>query len=145
MLRSLVGLAAVSLAATVASADEVTTFTLPNGMQGIVIEDHRAPVVTHMVWYRAGAADEKRGKSGIAHFLEHLMFKGTRDVPDGQFSKIVEANGGYDNAFTTEDQTAYFQRLAADRLDLVMKMEADRMRNLILSDSDVTTERDVIL
>jgi zinc protease len=145
MLRSLVGLAVVSLAATVASADEVTTFTLPNGMQGIVIEDHRAPVVTHMVWYRAGAADEKRGKSGIAHFLEHLMFKGTKDVPDGQFSKLVEANGGYDNAFTTEDQTAYFQRLAADRLDLVMKMEADRMRNLILSDSDVTTERDVIL
>lgn len=145
MLRSLIGLAVVAMAATVASADEVTTFTLPNGMQGIVIEDHRAPVVTHMVWYRAGAADEKRGKSGIAHFLEHLMFKGTKEVPDGQFSKLVEANGGYDNAFTTEDQTAYFQRLAADRLDLVMKMEADRMRDLILSDSDVTTERDVIL
>ena len=93
MLRSLVGLAVVSLAATVASADEVTTFTLPNGMQGIVIEDHRAPVVTHMVWYRAGAADEKRGKSGIAHFLEHLMFKGTKDVPDGQFSKLVAILG----------------------------------------------------
>lgn len=133
------------LAASAAAADQVTTFTLKNGMQGIVIEDHRAPVVTHMVWYRAGSADEKRGKSGIAHFLEHLMFKGTKMVPGGQLSKIVEANGGYDNAFTSDDQTAYFQRLAADRLDLVMRMEADRMRNLILSDSDVTTERQVIL
>ncbi len=133
------------LSAAPALADQVTTFTLRNGMQAVVIEDHRAPVVSHMVWYRAGSADEKRGKSGIAHFLEHLMFKGTKDVPQGAFSQTVEALGGYDNAFTTADQTAYFQRLAADRLDLVMKMEADRMRNLILSEDDVKTEREVIL
>ncbi|MEZ5888398.1 MAG: pitrilysin family protein [Paracoccaceae bacterium] len=150
MLRLSCGLALGLLAApaalcTAAFADEVTSFMLDNGMQAVVIEDHRAPVVTHMVWYRAGSADEKRGKSGIAHFLEHLMFKGTKDVPDGQFSQIVEAQGGYDNAFTTDDHTAYFQRLAADRLELVMKMEADRMRNLTLTEDDVTTERQVIL
>lgn len=133
------------LSAAPALADQVTTFTLQNGMQAVVIEDHRAPVVSHMVWYRAGSADEKRGKSGIAHFLEHLMFKGTKDVPQGAFSQTVEALGGYDNAFTTADQTTYFQRLSADRLDLVMKMEADRMRNLILSEDDVKTEREVIL
>ncbi|WP_284164539.1 pitrilysin family protein [Frigidibacter sp. SD6-1] len=138
-------LAAPAALATAATADEVTTFTLDNGMQAVVIEDHRAPVVTHMVWYRAGSADEKRGKSGIAHFLEHLMFKGTDAVPDGQFSQIVEAQGGYDNAFTSSDQTAYFQRLAADRLELVMRMEADRMRNLTLTEEDVATEREVIL
>ena len=137
--------ASTFLASPAFADDKVTTFTLPNGLNAIVIEDHRTPVVTHMVWYRAGAADEKRGKSGIAHFLEHLMFKGTPTVPTGEFSRVVEANGGYDNAFTTEDQTAYFQRIASDRLDLVMRMEADRMRNLTLSESDVTTERQVIL
>ncbi len=145
MFRSIGGLALALLVAPAAWADQVTTFSLPNGMQAVVIEDHRAPVVTHMVWYRAGSADEKRGKSGIAHFLEHLMFKGTKTLAPGAFSKTVEAFGGYDNAFTSNDQTAYFQRLAADRLDVVMKMEADRMRNLILSEEDVTTEREVIL
>lgn len=145
MKRFSCGLLLALAAGSGAAADEVTTFTLKNGLQAIVIEDHRAPVVTHMVWYRAGSADEKRGKSGIAHFLEHLMFKGTKAVPDGALSKIVEANGGYDNAFTTNDQTAYFQRLSSDRLELVMKMEADRMRNLILSEEDVTTELQVIL
>lgn len=144
MFRLTTGLA-LFLSAMPALAEQVTTFTLKNGMQAVVIEDHRAPVVTHMVWYRAGSADEQRGKSGIAHFLEHLMFKGTKDVPGGQLSKIVESLGGYDNAFTTADQTAYFQRLAADHLDVVMKMEADRMRNLILSEDDVKTEREVIL
>lgn len=145
MFRSLGGLAVALLVTPAAWADQVTTFTLKNGMQAVVIEDHRAPVVTHMVWYRAGSADEKRGKSGIAHFLEHLMFKGTKTLAPGEFSKTVESFGGYDNAFTSTDQTAYFQRLAADRLDVVMKMEADRMRNLILSEEDVTTEREVIL
>ncbi|QDL93648.1 insulinase family protein [Paroceanicella profunda] len=123
----------------------VTHFTLDNGMEGVVIEDHRAPVVTHMVWYRIGSADEQPGKSGIAHFLEHLMFKGTDTIPEGAFSKIVAANGGQDNAFTSYDYTGYFQNIAADRLDVVMKMEADRMRNLVLSDAVVNPERDVIL
>jgi zinc protease len=123
----------------------VTHFFLDNGMEAVVIEDRRAPVVTHMVWYRVGAADEPPGKSGIAHFLEHLMFKGTDEIPEGAFSKIVAANGGQDNAFTSQDQTAYFQRIASDRLEIVMRMEADRMSDLVLSDAVVLPERDVIL
>lgn len=124
---------------------EPTAFTLDNGMEVVVLEDHRAPVVVQMVWYRTGAADEPPGKSGIAHFLEHLLFKGTDDLAPGEFSEIVSANGGSDNAFTSWDFTAYFQRVAADRLDLMMKMEADRMRDLQISETDVLTERDVIL
>ncbi len=127
------------------SGPAVTRFTLENGMEGVVIEDHRAPVVTHMVWYRVGAADEAQGKSGIAHFLEHLLFKGTDDIASGEFSKIIAANGGQDNAFTSLDYTAYYQRIARDRLELVMKMEADRMRDLELTEKDVVTERDVVI
>jgi zinc protease len=146
MLRNLLlPLAFGALCATPALADKVTTFTLENGLEAVVIEDHRAPVVTHMMWYRIGSADEPRGKSGIAHFLEHLMFKGTANMDPGEFSAVVEAQGGNDNAFTFYDYTAYFQQAAADRLDLMMKMEADRMRGLILSDDDVITERAVIV
>ena len=144
MLRGLGVVMAVWLALPV-MADTVSTFKLDNGMDVVVIEDHRAPVVVHMVWYKIGAADESPGHSGIAHFLEHLMFQGTKDVPPEQFSKIVAAQGGSDNAFTTLDYTAYFQRVAADRLDLVMKLESDRMHNLNLLQSDVDTERKVIL
>lgn len=125
--------------------DTVTTFTLDNGMEAIVIEDHRAEVVVHMVWYNVGAADEPPGKSGIAHFLEHLMFKGTDDLAPGEFSKVVEAQGGSDNAFTSDDYTGYFQRVASDRLELMMTMEADRMRDLVLDSEDMLTERDVVL
>ncbi len=125
--------------------EAVTTFTLDNGMDVVVIEDHRAPVVQHMVWYRAGSADEPVGSSGVAHFLEHLLFKGTDTMAPGELSATVAANGGNDNAFTSYDYTAYFQRVAADRLGLMMKMEADRMRNLRLSEEDIATERDVIL
>jgi len=120
-------------------------FTLPNGMEVVVIEDNRAPVVVNMVWYRVGAADEPPGQSGIAHFLEHLMFKSTETLAQGEFSATVEANGGRDNAFTSWDYTAYHQRIAADRLELVMAMEADRMVNLRLDRSDWLPERDVIL
>lgn len=137
-------LVAASLAGS-ALAGDVTHFTLDNGLEAVVIEDHRAPVVVHMVWYRAGSADEVPGKSGVAHFLEHLMFKGTDDLAPGEFSKTVAANGGSDNAFTSYDYTAYFQRIAADRLDLVMGMEADRMRDLILSEDDWKTELQVII
>lgn len=126
-------------------AQEISDYTLENGMQVLVIEDHRAPVVVQMVWYRAGAADEDAGVSGIAHFLEHLLFKATDDLKSGELSDTVAANGGSDNAFTSWDYTAYYQRIAADRLDLVMKMEADRMRDLRLSVDDIATERDVIL
>ncbi len=137
-------LALVVMAGT-AVADTVSTFKLDNGMDVVVIEDHRAPVVVHMVWYKIGAADESPGHSGIAHFLEHLMFQGTKEVAPGDLSKIVAAQGGSDNAFTTQDYTAYFQRVAADRLDLVMKLESDRMHNLNLTEKDVDTERQVIL
>ena len=121
------------------------THTLANGLQVVVIEDHRAPVVSHMVWYKVGAADEPPGKSGIAHFLEHLLFKGTSNIPSGEFSKIVARNGGRDNAFTSYDYTGYFQNVAREKLDLVMGMEADRMTNLVLTEQDVKTERAVIL
>ncbi len=120
------------------------TFVLKNGMQVVVIPDRRAPVVTHMVWYRVGAADEDPGQSGNAHFLEHLMFKGTKNLAPGEFSKIVARNGGQDNAFTSQDYTAYFQRVAVDRLPLMMEMEADRMRNLVLTEKIVRPELEVI-
>ena len=128
-----------------AAAPNVTSFTLDNGMQGVVIEDNRAPVVTHMVWYNVGAADEPQGKSGIAHYLEHLMFKGTDEIPEGAFSKIIAENGGQDNAFTSVDYTGYYQSIASDRLDLVMKMEADRMVDLRLTEAVALPERDVVL
>ncbi len=120
------------------------TFTLSNGMQVVVLPDHRAPVVTHMLWYKVGAADEAPGKSGIAHLFEHLMFKATDKIPAGEFSKIVARNGGQDNAFTSWDYTAYFQRVAKDRLPLMMQMEADRMTRLQLTDEEVLPERDVV-
>ena len=137
--------AAALFATQAVAAPKVTSFTLDNGMEAVVIEDRRAPVVTHMVWYRVGAADEPLGKSGIAHYLEHLMFKGTETIPEGAFSKIVAENGGQDNAFTSRDYTGYFQRIAADRLEIVMRMEADRMRNLVISDEAAEKERLVIL
>ncbi len=130
---------------TPALAEPVTSFTLDNGLNVVVIEDHRAPVVVQMIWYQVGAADEPRGHSGIAHFLEHLMFKGTDKVGPNEFSATVEAQGGDDNAFTNWDYTAYFQHISADRLDMVMELEADRMRNLRLTEDDVATEREVIL
>jgi zinc protease len=122
----------------------VAQFELNNGMRIIVIPDHRAPVVSHMVWYRVGGVDDPPGLSGIAHFFEHLMFKGTDKVPPGEISQIVARNGGTDNAFTGHDYTAYFQRIAADRLELVMGLEADRMENLNLSEENVVTEREVV-
>ncbi|MEZ0260980.1 MAG: M16 family metallopeptidase [Alphaproteobacteria bacterium] len=121
------------------------TFTLENGMQVVVIPNHRAPVVTHMVWYKFGAADEKPGESGVAHFLEHLLFKGTPKVPDGQLSLTVKKLGGNDNAFTTHDYTAYYQSIARAHLEKVMEMEADRMKNVQLSEEQVASERQVII
>jgi zinc protease len=145
MIRWCVAGFACLLTLTAARAAEVSSFTLENGMDVVVLEDHRAPVVVHMVWYRVGAADEPIGKSGIAHYLEHLMFKGTETTEPGEFSEVVGANGGIDNAFTSTDYTAYFQRVAADRLDLMMEMEADRMVNLRIAEEFVDSERQVIL
>ena len=122
-----------------------TTFELDNGMQIVVIENHRAPVVTHMVWYKVGAADEPAGKSGIAHYLEHLMFKGTDTRASGQFSEIIANLGGRENAFTSHDYTGYFQTIAPRHLGLMMELEADRMTGLILTDEIIEPERRVIL
>lgn len=123
----------------------VTTATLGNGMEVVVVEDHRAPVAVHMVWYKTGSADEPPGFSGVAHFLEHLLFKATDDMAAGEFSRVVAENGGTDNAFTSYDYTAYFQRVEASRLALMMEMEADRMNDLLLTEDDIRTERQVIL
>nr|WP_281993174.1 pitrilysin family protein [Sulfitobacter geojensis] len=128
-----------------AENEAVTFFTLENGMDVVVVEDHRAPAVQQMVWYRAGSADEPKGSSGVAHFLEHLLFKATDKMESGEFSATVAANGGRDNAFTSYDYTAYFQRIAADRLELMMQMESDRMKNIRLTPENIRTERDVIL
>jgi zinc protease len=142
---ALTALISAPLRAEQQAEDMVTAFTLENGMEVVVIEDHRAPVVQHMVWYRAGSADEPPGQSGVAHFLEHLLFKGTDTLAPGELSATVAANGGRDNAFTSYDYTAYFQRIAADRLELMMKMESDRMVNIRLSEEEIATEREVIL
>ncbi len=121
------------------------TFTLDNGMQVVVVTNRRAPVVSHHVWYKVGSADSPLGKSGLAHFLEHLMFKGTANLAPGEFSQVVARNGGNENAFTGPDYTGYFQTIAKDRLELVMRMEADRMANLVLDDDEVLRERSVVL
>ncbi|MFA5580995.1 MAG: pitrilysin family protein [Paracoccaceae bacterium] len=145
MIRVIMLVTAFVLAALPLRAAEISSFTLDNGMDVVVIQDQRAPAVVHMVWYRVGSADEPAGKSGIAHFLEHLMFKGTDVLGPGEFSATVTRNGGSDNAFTSYDYTAYFQRITADRLGLMMEMEANRMRNLEMTESDVATERAVVL
>jgi zinc protease len=144
MKRLLAGLAMI-FAAHTATAEEVTTYTLDNGMEVVVIEDHRAPVVVHMLWYKVGSADEPVGASGVAHFLEHLLFKATDVLESGEFSATVARNGGNDNAFTSYDYTAYFQRIAADRLELMMQMESNRMNNLQMTPEDIATERNVVL
>ena len=118
---------------------------LANGLEIVVIPDHRAPVVTHMVWYPNGSADDPVGKSGIAHFLEHLMFKGTKDHPVGEYSELIADVGGQENAFTSNDYTAYFQRVPKDHLRTCMDYEADRMQNLVLTDEVVAPEREVVL
>ena len=145
MIRRALATLALVAAPLAAAGEDVTSFALDNGMEVVVIEDHRAPAVVHMVWYKVGAADEPPGKSGIAHLLEHLMFKGTETRDPGAFSDFVRANGGRDNAFTSWDYTGYFQRVAADLLPQMMEFEADRMTNLVL-DAEVTApEIDVVL
>jgi zinc protease len=131
--------------AAAAEGPEIANFTLRNGLEVVVIPDHRTPVVTHMIWYKVGSADETPGKSGLAHFLEHLMFKGTAKNPAGRFSQTLATLGGQENAFTTLDYTAYFQRIAKEYLPLVMEFEADRMTGLVLTDDNVLPERDVVL
>ncbi|MCA8901751.1 MAG: insulinase family protein [Hyphomonas sp.] len=150
------GLAALALLALPAFADTAaepgeawtpTTFNLDNGMQVVVIPDHRAPVVTHMVWYKVGAVDEAPGKSGIAHLFEHVMFQETDDLAPGDFDKIVSRNGGQSNAFTSWDYTAYYERVAKDQLGVMMGLEAERMTDLVINDDPegpFISERDVV-
>ncbi|WP_442868892.1 M16 family metallopeptidase [Bradyrhizobium sp. CCBAU 25338] len=126
-------------------SDRPACFTLQNGLQVVVIQDHRTPVVTQMIWYKVGSADEPPGKSGLAHFLEHLMFKGTSKHPADEFSKAVLRAGGYQNAFTGFDFTSYFQHVPREHLGTMMEFEADRMTGLILKDENVLSERDVVL
>lgn len=153
MRKTLTTLAALALVATAAGAitpvaagaPKITDFTLPNGLEVVVIPDHRAPVVTHMIWYKVGSADETAGKSGLAHFLEHLMFKGTAKNPSGRFSQVVATIGGQENAFTSSDYTGYFQRVPREELKAMMEFEADRMTGLELSDEVVRPELLVVL
>ncbi len=128
-----------------ASIKEIKEFELSNKMKGVLIENHRVPAVSHSVWYNAGAADDFYGKSGVAHFLEHMMFLGTKNIPSGEFSKIIARSGGRDNAFTSHDYTAYFQNISKDKLEMVMQMESERMTGLILSEKDFENEKKVIL
>jgi zinc protease len=132
-------------AQTTVTSERPASFTLPNGMLVVVIPDHRTPVVTQMIWYKVGSADETPGKSGLAHFLEHLMFKGTAKHPVGEFSQTVLRIGGNENAFTSTDYTGYFQRVPRDQLPRMMEFEADRMTGLVLKDENVLPERDVVL
>jgi zinc protease len=133
------------LAASAQTKAAVSHFTLANGLELVVVPDRRTPVVTHMIWYRVGSADEPPGKSGIAHFLEHLMFKGTAKNPAGRFSQTLITIGGQENAFTSTDYTGYFQRVAREHLATLMEFEADRMTGLVLTDANVLPERNVIL
>jgi zinc protease len=141
----LAGLGAVGHVPAEARVFDPETFTLDNGLQVVVVTNRRAPIVTHMIWYKVGAADEAAGESGNAHFLEHLMFKGTDKLGPGEFSDIIALNGGRENAFTSYDYTGYYQTVARDRLEIVMEHEADRMTNLRLTDEVVLPEREVIL
>ena len=134
-----IGCFASAVLAAPASAQRfgAESFILGNGMQVVVVPNHRVPAVVQMVWYKLGAADDPLGKSGIAHFLEHLMFKGTAANPPGALTALIARNGGRDNAFTTHDYTVYHETIARDRLDLVMRLEADRMTGLVLDDKVV--------
>jgi zinc protease len=132
-------------AQTTVTSERPAEFTLANGLHVVVIPDHRTPVVTQMVWYKVGSADETPGKSGLAHFLEHLMFKGTGKHPFGEFPQTVRKVGGEENAFTSVDYTGYFERVPREQLARMMEFEADRMTGLILKDENVLPERDVVL
>jgi zinc protease len=141
----LIGLVLISAAPASAKQFDADSFTLANGLQVVVVPFHRAPAVTQMLWYKAGAYDDPPGKSGIAHFVEHLMFRGTKETPPGEFSRIVSENGGQENASTSPDYTVFFQTVAADRLELVMRLEAERMHDLLITEDQVTPEREVII
>lgn len=138
-------LAVYAVAAQAVVTTDYQSYELKNGLKLVVVPDHRAPVITSMLWYPIGAADEVKGKTGLAHFLEHLMFKGTDTVPAGEFSKRIAASGGQDNAFTSYDYTAYYQKMAKNKIELALKMEADRMENLNINAEHFEPEKQVVL
>jgi zinc protease len=138
-------LALLLVPAAPVAAEQVLAATLDNGLRVLLLEDHRSPIVSFQVWYRVGSRNEHRGATGIAHFLEHLMFKGTARYGPRQFARLVEQNGGQDNAFTSQDITSYYVNIAADRLDLVVDLEADRMQNLLLDPKEIESERQVVI
>ena len=141
----LIGLALAAAAPASAKQFDAESFTLANGLQVVVVPFHRAPAVTQMLWYKVGAYDDPPGKSGIAHFVEHLMFRGTKETPPGEYSRLVAENGGRENASTAPDYTVFYQTVAADRLELVMRLEAERMHDLVITQDQVTPERQVII
>ncbi|MES2919080.1 MAG: pitrilysin family protein [Pseudomonadota bacterium] len=145
LLRRLLVPAALAALSGLAAAGATTEFTLANGLKVVVREDHRAPVLAVQVWYRVGSGYEPDGKTGVSHALEHMMFKGTGRVPGGEFSRLVSVFGGTDNAFTTDDYTAYYQVYTADKLPLALELEADRMQNLVLKPEDVVQELRVVM
>jgi len=125
--------------------DQVFETTLPNGLKVILLENHKAPLITFQVWYRVGSRNEEWGRTGLSHMLEHMMFKGTKKVGPEEFSRIIQENGGNDNAFTSRDNTAYFENLSADRVQVAIDLESDRMQNLMLREEDFRTERMVVM
>lgn len=131
-------------AVMLSSTDSVKVYQLANGMKVLVQEDDRSSVVVSQVWYKVGASYEPKGKTGMSHVLEHMMFKGTPDYPSGKFSEIIALNGGRENAFTSKDYTAYFQRISSDRLELCLELEADRMKNLVLDEAEFKKEVEVV-
>ena len=126
-------------------SDQVSESTLPNGLKVILVENHKAPLISFQVWYRVGSRNEAWGKTGLSHMLEHMMFKGTEKVGPGEFSHIISQNGGNDNAFTSSDYTAYFENMSADRLPIAVRLESDRMEALLLREEDFKTERLVVM
>jgi zinc protease len=128
----------------IAATPKIQEFTLANGLKVLIVEEHKAPVVTVQIWYKVGSRHEVMGRAGLSHMLEHMMFKGTKKHGKGEFSKIIKKNGGNDNAFTSQDYTAYFENLAADKLELALEMEADRLQGLLLDDKEFQLEREVV-
>ena len=137
--------AALLTAAPGGAATPVLEGTLDNGLRVLLLEDRRSPIVSVQVWYRVGSRNERPGATGLAHFLEHMMFKGTPTYGKGEFARLVEGNGGRDNAFTTQDSTTYFVNIAADKVEDVLRLEADRMRNLLLDPKEIDSERRVVM
>jgi zinc protease len=145
LLLAVLLLLAAALTPAHAQAPAVLAVTLDNGLRVLLLEDHRSPIVTYQTWYRVGSRNESRGHTGIAHFLEHMMFKGTPTHPRGEFARVVEQNGGQDNAFTSQDVTSYYVDIAADKVDLIVDLESDRMHNLLLDAKEIDSERQVVI